>query len=173
MKCMKKYSDGGKAPKPPKKDVGKLLERLENYQGRVSGLLANLEDAPGPKYTPPIIRMSATYSRSDDAQFRERASSAPAPMTLNQLLTELENRSKNMVQAANERAKRESKIREQKYRAQSIYEYLQNNKHQRIFPELERAMDPFIPNWRETSLNRNFPLKEFRNGPNHLRIEGF
>jgi hypothetical protein len=49
MKCMKKYSDGGKAPKPPKKDVKKLLERLGKYQGRVSGLLAGLEDLEGPK----------------------------------------------------------------------------------------------------------------------------
>jgi hypothetical protein len=49
MKCVKKYSNGGKTPKPPKKDVGKLLERLSKYQGRVSGLLAGLEDMEGPK----------------------------------------------------------------------------------------------------------------------------
>lgn len=49
MKCMKKYNNGGKAPKPPKKDVSKLLERLGKYQGRVSGLLAGLEDMEGPK----------------------------------------------------------------------------------------------------------------------------
>lgn len=169
---MKKYSNGGKAPKPPKKDVSKLLERLENYQGRVSGLLADLEDAPGPRYTPPIIRMSATYSRSDNPQLQGRADLARQPMNTRELLTELENRSKNIAQATRDRARQESKMREQRHRAQSIYEYLQNNKHQRVFPELERAMDPFIPNWRQTSVNRNFPLKEFRNGPNHLRIEG-
>jgi len=49
MKCMKKYSDGGKAPKPPKKDVNKLLSRLDKYNSRVHGLLFGLEDMPGPK----------------------------------------------------------------------------------------------------------------------------
>jgi len=49
MKCVKKYSNGGKTPKPPKKDVSKLLDRLGKYQGRVSGLLAGLEDLPGSK----------------------------------------------------------------------------------------------------------------------------